>query len=62
MDFPIYIDTISLELLILHLKWSQVEFSKLWYISVPKSYFNFSFEHILMSNENAPPTKMTKSV
>ena len=34
MDFPIYTNTISMDLSILHLKGSQAEFSQLWCISV----------------------------
>ena len=42
MDFPTYIDTISMGLPILYFKGSQIEFSQLLCISVPKGYFNLS--------------------
>ena len=42
MDFPITIDTISMGSSILQFKASQVEFSKLWCISVHESCFNLS--------------------
>ena len=40
MDFPIYIDTISMELPIVHFKGLQVEYSKLLCICVREDCFN----------------------
>ena len=42
MDFPIHIDTISMDLSILHFKRSQLEISKFQYISVLKIFFIFA--------------------
>ena len=42
MDFPIIIDGICMGLPIVYFKVSQVEFSKLWYISVSKGCLNLS--------------------
>ena len=39
MDYPIYIDTISMDLSILYLKGTQVKISKIKYISVPEDCF-----------------------
>ena len=50
MDFPIHIDTIRMGLSISHFKESQVEFSKLWCISVPEGF-------LILAN-SAYPDKM----
>ena len=42
MDFPRYVDRISMELPILYFKGSQVNISKLWCISVPEDCFDIS--------------------
>ena len=42
MDFPTHIDTLSMGLSIVHFKETQVEFSKLWCISVPEDCFNLN--------------------
>ena len=42
MDFPIDTNTISMGLPVMCYKGSQVEFSKLWCISVPEGCFNLS--------------------
>ena len=42
MDFPIHIDTISMEPSIVYIKGLQVDFSKLWCSSTPEGCVNFN--------------------
>ena len=61
MDFSLHFDTISMVLPIVYFKESQVEFSKLWYISVPEGCFNLHYAAVHLGLHCLPNTSLAVS-